>query len=92
MNFGERRLYFVQPGSVATRYAVGVGGEEALNFRGSAVIGGGLVAANRLVEALQAGAGECWAAGGIVEGSRGSEAASMANSRVVSPVLRRSNH
>jgi lipoprotein-anchoring transpeptidase ErfK/SrfK len=38
-NIGERRLYFVQPGGVAMRYAVGVGREEALNFRGSAVIG-----------------------------------------------------
>ena len=39
VNIGERRLYFVQPGGVAMRYAVGVGREEALNFRGSAVIG-----------------------------------------------------
>lgn len=39
VNIGERRLYFVEPGGVATRYAVGVGREEALNFRGSAVIG-----------------------------------------------------
>ena len=29
----------LEPGGVATRYAVGVGREEALNFRGSAVIG-----------------------------------------------------
>lgn len=35
----ERRLYLVQPGGVAIRYAVGVGRAEALNFRGSAVIG-----------------------------------------------------
>jgi lipoprotein-anchoring transpeptidase ErfK/SrfK len=39
VNIGERRLYLVEPGGVATRYAVGVGREEALNFRGSAVIG-----------------------------------------------------
>jgi hypothetical protein len=35
---GEQHLYFVEPGGVATRYAVGAGREEALNFRGSAVI------------------------------------------------------
>jgi len=39
VNIGERRLYFVEPGGVATRYAVGVGRNEALNFRGRAVIG-----------------------------------------------------
>ena len=39
VDVAERRLYLVQPGGVATRYAVGVGREEALNFRGSAVIG-----------------------------------------------------
>ena len=39
VNVGERRLYLIQPGGVAIRYAVGVGREEALNFRGSAVIG-----------------------------------------------------
>jgi lipoprotein-anchoring transpeptidase ErfK/SrfK len=39
VNVGERRLYLVQPGGVAIRYAVGVGREEALNFQGSAVIG-----------------------------------------------------
>ncbi len=39
VSIGERRLYLVQPGGVAMRYAVGVGREEALNFRGSAVIG-----------------------------------------------------
>jgi lipoprotein-anchoring transpeptidase ErfK/SrfK len=39
VNIAERRLYYVQPGAVAMRYAVGVGREEALNFRGSAVIG-----------------------------------------------------
>jgi len=35
----ERRLYLVQSGGLAIRYAVGVGREEALNFQGSAVIG-----------------------------------------------------
>jgi lipoprotein-anchoring transpeptidase ErfK/SrfK len=35
----ERRLYLVEPGGAAMRYTVGVGREEALNFRGSAVIG-----------------------------------------------------
>jgi lipoprotein-anchoring transpeptidase ErfK/SrfK len=39
VNVGERRLYLVQAGGAAIRYAVGVGREEALNFRGSAVIG-----------------------------------------------------
>ncbi len=39
VNIGERHLYFVEPGGVAMRYSVGVGREEALNFRGSAVIG-----------------------------------------------------
>jgi lipoprotein-anchoring transpeptidase ErfK/SrfK len=39
VNVGERRLYLVQPGGVAIRYAVGVGREEALDFHGSAVIG-----------------------------------------------------
>jgi len=39
VNIAERRLYLVEPGGVAMRYAVGVGREEALNFRGSAVIG-----------------------------------------------------
>ena len=39
VDVAERRLYLVQPGGVAIRYAVGVGREEALNFRGSAVIG-----------------------------------------------------
>ena len=34
-----RRLYFVEPGGMAMRYTVGVGRQEALNFRGSAVIG-----------------------------------------------------
>jgi lipoprotein-anchoring transpeptidase ErfK/SrfK len=35
----ERRLYLVQGNGRALRYAVGVGRAEALNFRGSAVIG-----------------------------------------------------
>jgi lipoprotein-anchoring transpeptidase ErfK/SrfK len=35
----ERRLYLVQGGGRALRYGVGVGRAEALNFRGSAVIG-----------------------------------------------------
>ncbi len=34
-----RRLYLVEPGGMAMRYTVGVGRQEALNFRGSAVIG-----------------------------------------------------
>lgn len=39
VNVSERRLYLVQSGGRALRYAVGVGREQALNFRGSAVIG-----------------------------------------------------
>ncbi len=39
VNIAERRLYLVQPGGRALRYAVGVGRAEALNFQGSAVIG-----------------------------------------------------
>lgn len=39
VNVAERRLYLVQPGGRALRYAVGVGRSEAANFRGSAVIG-----------------------------------------------------
>ena len=39
VNVDERRLYLVRPGGVAMRYGVGVGREEALDFRGSAVIG-----------------------------------------------------
>ncbi|HEY6023045.1 MAG TPA: L,D-transpeptidase [Pseudolabrys sp.] len=35
----ERRLYFVKANRRALRYAIGVGREEALNFRGSATIG-----------------------------------------------------
>ena len=39
VNVAERRLYLVQRGGRALRYGVGVGREEALNFRGSAVVG-----------------------------------------------------
>jgi lipoprotein-anchoring transpeptidase ErfK/SrfK len=39
VNIPERRLYLVLNGGRALRYAVGVGRSEALNFRGSAVIG-----------------------------------------------------
>lgn len=39
VNIPERRLYLVQSGGRALRYAVGVGRAEALNFRGTAVIG-----------------------------------------------------
>lgn len=39
VNVAQRRLYLVQRGGRALRYAVGVGREQALNFRGSAVIG-----------------------------------------------------
>lgn len=39
VNISERRLYLVQSGGRALRYAVGVGREQALNFRGSAVVG-----------------------------------------------------
>jgi lipoprotein-anchoring transpeptidase ErfK/SrfK len=39
VNIRERRLYLVQPGGRALRYAVGVGRAEARNFHGSAVIG-----------------------------------------------------
>jgi lipoprotein-anchoring transpeptidase ErfK/SrfK len=39
VDVADRRLYLVEPGGVAMRYTVGVGREEALNFRGSAVIG-----------------------------------------------------
>src|SRR6202167_967945 len=38
VDIGERHLYFVEPGAMAMRYTVGVGREEALNFRGTAVI------------------------------------------------------
>jgi lipoprotein-anchoring transpeptidase ErfK/SrfK len=39
VNVRERRLYLVQPGGRALRYAVGVGRAEARNFHGSALIG-----------------------------------------------------
>jgi lipoprotein-anchoring transpeptidase ErfK/SrfK len=39
INVPERRLYLVEDGGRALRYAVGVGRDEALNFHGSAVIG-----------------------------------------------------
>jgi lipoprotein-anchoring transpeptidase ErfK/SrfK len=39
VNVTERRLYLVQSGGRALRYAVGVGREEAVDFRGSAVVG-----------------------------------------------------
>ncbi len=39
VNVAERRLYLVQGGGRALRYAVGVGREEALNVHGDAIIG-----------------------------------------------------
>lgn len=39
VNIPERKLYFVEKDGMALRYSVGVGRSEALNFRGSAVIG-----------------------------------------------------
>jgi lipoprotein-anchoring transpeptidase ErfK/SrfK len=39
VHVAQRRLYLVEQGGKALRYAVGVGRAEALNFRGSAVIG-----------------------------------------------------
>lgn len=39
VDVADRRLYLVEPGGMAMRYTVGVGREEALNFRGSAVVG-----------------------------------------------------
>jgi lipoprotein-anchoring transpeptidase ErfK/SrfK len=39
VDVGNRRLYLVVENGSAIRYAVGVGREEALNFRGAAVIG-----------------------------------------------------
>jgi lipoprotein-anchoring transpeptidase ErfK/SrfK len=39
VNVPQRRLYLVQKGGRALRYAVGVGRAEAVNFRGLAVIG-----------------------------------------------------
>lgn len=38
VNTTQRFLYLVEPGGRAMRYGVGVGREEGLNFRGSAVI------------------------------------------------------
>ncbi len=38
VNVSERRLYLVEPRGRALRYAVGVGREEAMNFRGSATV------------------------------------------------------
>jgi lipoprotein-anchoring transpeptidase ErfK/SrfK len=38
VNTSQRFLYLVQPGGRAMRYGVGVGRDEGLNFRGSAVI------------------------------------------------------
>jgi lipoprotein-anchoring transpeptidase ErfK/SrfK len=39
ISIGERRLYLVEDGGRARRFGIGVGREEALNFRGSAIIG-----------------------------------------------------
>jgi len=39
VDVADRRLYLVEPGRRALRYTVGVGRQEALNFRGAAVIG-----------------------------------------------------
>ena len=39
VNVPERRLYLIEGNGRALRYAVGVGRAEALNFRGSAIIG-----------------------------------------------------
>jgi lipoprotein-anchoring transpeptidase ErfK/SrfK len=39
VNVPQRRLYLVEAGGRAIRYGVGVGRAEAMNFRGSAVIG-----------------------------------------------------
>jgi lipoprotein-anchoring transpeptidase ErfK/SrfK len=39
VNTSDRFLYLVEPGGMATRYGVGVGREEGLNFRGTAIIG-----------------------------------------------------
>jgi lipoprotein-anchoring transpeptidase ErfK/SrfK len=38
VSIAERRLYLVQPGGTAIRYATGVGREEAVNFQGAATI------------------------------------------------------
>lgn len=39
VNIPQRRLYLVEAGGKAMRYGVGVGRAEALNFKGSAIIG-----------------------------------------------------
>jgi lipoprotein-anchoring transpeptidase ErfK/SrfK len=39
VNIPERHLYLVMAGGKAMRYGVGVGRSEAMNFRGSAIIG-----------------------------------------------------
>ena len=39
VNVPQRKLYLIQEGGRALRYSVGVGRSEALNFRGSAIIG-----------------------------------------------------
>lgn len=39
VNIPQRRLYLVEAGGKALRYGVGVGRAEALNFKGSAIIG-----------------------------------------------------
>jgi lipoprotein-anchoring transpeptidase ErfK/SrfK len=39
VRIGERHVYLVEPGGRALRYSVGVGREESLNFRGSAIVG-----------------------------------------------------
>jgi lipoprotein-anchoring transpeptidase ErfK/SrfK len=39
VNVPERRLYLIEPGGKAIRYAVGVGRSEGTNFHGQAVIG-----------------------------------------------------
>jgi lipoprotein-anchoring transpeptidase ErfK/SrfK len=39
VNVPQRRLYLIEEGGRALRYAVGVGRSEGVNFRGSAVIG-----------------------------------------------------
>ena len=39
VNIAQRRLYLVETGGRAMRYAVGVGRAEALNFQGNAIIG-----------------------------------------------------
>ena len=39
INIAERRLYLAQAGGTALRYAIGVGRSEAINFKGTAIIG-----------------------------------------------------